>query len=245
MARLYDENKLGDKLNEAFLYGLGYEHANNLSEQTDGLLEEYSDVEVPEKLDKWFSDFIASEEKAEKRAHARRSFNKVGRRAAVVFVILFLMTAVATISVDAFRIKLFNMMIEVNKKFSVISFEETENFDASMGLPHDWEGYYPTRLPEGYRVKNKMDTKPIYNIEFENDASEMIIFTQYPISGVSQLDTEDAEVTETEINGMEGLIVVKENCCIIFWHNDDYIFNLSGNIDPSVLKTVAESVVKK
>ncbi|MBN4069527.1 hypothetical protein JYU11_01330 [bacterium AH-315-G05] len=49
-----DERERIDKLNETFLYCIGYEHAQNTCEEVERLLEEYKDIEVPESLNEWF-----------------------------------------------------------------------------------------------------------------------------------------------------------------------------------------------
>ena len=49
-----DERERVDKLNETFLYNMGYEHAQNTCDEVEALLGEYRDIEVPESLNEWF-----------------------------------------------------------------------------------------------------------------------------------------------------------------------------------------------
>ena len=201
-----NDNVLRDKVSEALLYSIGDEYTDIVFDETDTLLSEYSDIEVPESLDTWFSDIIEKSEKSEKKEQKRRKISKFGKRAAVIVVVLGLVSSVTILSVDAFRMQFFNMIIDVSEKFSAISFKGTSTVDITGSLPKSWDSYYPTVLPEGYMFKRASDLNETKIIIFENGDSKELIFSQMPITTDIQLDTEKAEVTEIKINGMEGLL---------------------------------------
>jgi len=236
---------LRQKKREALLYSIGDEYASIVSDETDALLEEYSNIEVPESLDKWVSGLREKSELNERKEQLRRRVSKIGKRAAIIVVVFSLLTTAATLSVEAFRIKLFNMIIEVSEKFSFIHFGETNAVDLADKLPADWDSCYPTVLPDGYEFKSAFAGTDFKYIIFENRESKEIYFSQSDITHESQLDTEDAEVAEIEINGMEGLTVVKGDYCIVYWHDNSKLFYLDGYAGKSVLLKVAESIIEK
>lgn len=236
---------LRQKKSEALMYSIGDEYADAVSDETDSLLEEYSSIEVPESLDKWVSGIREKSEINERKEQRRRKISKIGKRAAIIVVVFSLLTTAATLSVEALRIKIFNMIIEVSEKFSFIHFGETNAVDLMYDLPADWDGYYPTVMPDGYEFKSAINLEGMKSIIFKNNESKEICFSQSSVTTDFQLDTENAEVSEKTINGLEGLTVVKEGLCIVIWHDNNYTFYLNGNVDKSVLVKVAESIIKK
>ncbi len=240
-----NDNVLKDKMSEALLYSIGDEHAAVISDETDTLLDEYSDIEVPESLDTWFSDIIEKSEKNEKKEQRLKKVSKFGKRAAIIFVVFGLVTTATIFSVDAFRVKFLNMIIEVEEKYSAIHFEETYAVDVAGNIPQNWDNYYPAVLPEGYKFKSAVDLESIKNIVFENGDSKELHFSQMSISTDIQIDTENAEVSNIKVNGMEGIASVKEGYCILVWHDDNHIFNLLGYVEKPLMIKIAESVRKK
>lgn len=49
-----EEKERLKKLNDTFLFNVGYHHENNICDETDMLLEEYKDLGVPDSLNQWF-----------------------------------------------------------------------------------------------------------------------------------------------------------------------------------------------
>lgn len=239
------DHLLSQKKSELLLYSIGNEYAAAVSDETDALLEEYSNLEVPESLDSRVSGLMEQSELNARKKQRHRRISKFVKRAAIIVVSLGLLTAGVTMSVEAFRVRLFNIIIEVREKFSLIRFATTSPVDLTDDLPADWSGYYPTVLPDGYKFSSASQHSRIQNIIFVNSDFDEIYFSQGSISSDLQLDTENAEVSEIKINGMEGLIVVKEELCAIVWHDNINTFYLDGYVDKSLLTEVAESIIKK
>lgn len=60
------------KLNEAFLYDIGAEHAKIICEETDALMDEYKDLEIPESMDQRFYRFLEALEAKERREQRQK-----------------------------------------------------------------------------------------------------------------------------------------------------------------------------
>jgi hypothetical protein len=59
-----------------------------------------------------------------------------------------------------------------------------------------------------------------------------------------QLDSEEGVIIEVDINGMEGIIILKDESNIINWHDNNQNFYIQGNVEKSMLLEVAESILK-
>ena len=237
-----DDGKLNEKLNDALLYSVGGKHADHISEETDQLLDDYGDIQVPESLDEWFSRL---EKQNEKKDRARKGMSKAGKMAAVIIAALSLCTAISAFSVDAVRVKLIDIFTEVRDSFGSVDFggEKLVDFDSSE-LPPDWCGYYPTKLPRGYVLTDTQYSERGSYLAFEDGGAATLIFAEDPLNSDVLIDSQDAVVTQTDINGMEGVISDKGDSCIIVWHNDEFIFTLIGQISKTTLIEIAESVTK-
>ncbi|MFO7888354.1 MAG: DUF4367 domain-containing protein [Eubacteriales bacterium] len=58
------------------------------------------------------------------------------------------------------------------------------------------------------------------------------------------MNTEDATTEKININGNEGFLTIKEDRSMIFWHNDERSFTITGNIKKEEIIKIAESIEK-
>ncbi|MCD5410474.1 MAG: DUF4367 domain-containing protein [Clostridiales bacterium] len=241
-----DERERVDKLNETFLYNMGYEHAQNTCDEVEALLGEYRDIEVPESLNEWFLEHQKQHNKKIKRAIIRKKAVQISKRVAMIILAICIVSAAVTMSVEAFRIRFFNMIIEINERFSTIQIEEKSTIGYIHELPQDWdEFYYPTILPRGYKLKKVFEANNTKYIIFINCQMDELYFVQGPINTDFQMDTENAKVIKVDINGMEGIIIEKEKSNIISWHDNNKSYYIQGNVEKTMLLRIAESLVKK
>ncbi len=115
------------KNNEMILYNLGYNHVNSICDETDRLLEAYKDIEIPERLDNWFKNYNKKFENKQRRKRITRKLLNYSKKIAVVLLAIVITFSVLTVTVEAFRTHLFNMIIQVNDKFSDVKFEDDSN----------------------------------------------------------------------------------------------------------------------
>lgn len=241
-----EERERLQKLNDTFLYEVGYQHVNNICEETDRLLEEYKDLEVPESLDQWFIQFNKEFERKKQNQRIRSRALKISKRVAAVLIIVSIAGSIVTMSVEAFRVRFFNMVIDTSERFSLVSQQEVNDELSMYEVPLDWtEYYYPSFLPEGYtllKTESLNSTKYMY---FSNSNGQEISFIQGSIDSQSQIDSEGGIVIEVDVNGNEGVIVSKDDFTILNWSNNYISFNIQGNVEESLLLEMAESVKKK
>ncbi len=233
------------KLNKTALYDIGYEHVNNINEETNKLLEEYSDIEVPESLTIWFDDYQTRYNKKIKADHFKRQLLRVGKRAALIFIMITIIAATITMSVEVYRIKFFNMIIDQTQEYSAVNLNEEMNEEYLRELPEDWcDFYYPTVLPEDYQFSSALEANGTKYIVFKNSLMEEICFVQGVITANFQHDSENVDVIDISVNDLEGLLIIKETSNIVSWHDKNQSYYIQGSVDKSVLMDIAESIFK-
>lgn len=234
-----------EKLNEIFFYNIGFENVNDTNYKTEALLKEHKDVAVPQNLNKWFIGFQNELKRNEKKKRRRIMIAKTSKRIAMILIVLSMITAFVTISVEAFRVKVFNLIIETSQKFSTISHEERNQINIQEDLPSEWKDYYyPTFLPKGYFLVSASELNNTKFMNFENDLNIKIVFIQSSLSSQTQIDSEGGKVMEVEINGNLGTIIEKEEITSISWNNNETGFIIQGNADKSTLMEFASNLKK-
>jgi len=246
MKKLSNEKKEQlKKLNDTFLFNVGYHHMNNICDETDRLLEEYKDLEVPDSLDQWFTNYNKELKRKERNRKIRSKALKLSKTIATVLLVISIAGSVVTLSVEAFRVDFFNLVIETSQKFSLVFQEEIVEEQMAYEVPNDWiDYYYPTYLPDGYSL---MDTRTLIDtryMTFSNSDGQELRFIQGNLSARSQIDTENGKVIEADIRGSKGVLVVKDDISILNWSTNDMSFSIQGNVKKSVLLAIAESVEK-
>jgi len=232
------------KLNEAYLKDIGYEYMNAVCEEADVVMKKYVDLEVPKSLNKWFYGYMEEQKKEAKRLKRKKTMIKMSKRVAAVFLISGIVLSAVTLSVDAFRFKLFNLILETKERFGLMFYEE-EKQELLLHIPEDWTGYYTAFLPEGYTLLDYEIGISVSRLTYIDGNGNTIELLQGPIISNSQIDTEDAVVMEVEINGNQGILAEKNEEIIIGWSEKNSSLLLRGNVEKSTLLKIAENIIEK
>jgi hypothetical protein len=162
-----------------------------------------------------------------------------------IFVIIF---GITIVNVDAARIKLLNLILDVEKEYTSIKLTNNKKGNVlGNSLYINWiNSYAPTYIPNGYTVYNISNDNNMKFIEYRNmDKNlndEPIVFIQMPTESKGNVDTENAKVVNIQIHGYDGILIEKNNFISIIWHNDEYLFDLSGYESKVQMIKIAESV---
>lgn len=229
-----------EKILSAYYDYIGEQYVDILCKEMDDRKEEINRVKVPESLDQWFAQYISQYKRKEA---AQLFFGKLKTAGTKIAAILFLLIAsmfIVTISVDAIRLKVYNLLLESNEKYSSVRVDEVPE-----GLA-DWKSYYlPAWLPEGFRVRNAKDFSNVKMIEFTNEDGLKIVFTQAINGSELQLNTEGGKQTEVLIHHQQAILSEKPGETILFWNNEESSFCLVSGLNSEVLIQIAESVKQK
>lgn len=225
-----------NKIMESFYHYIGENHINHVAEEFDRISADASETST---LDAWFDDYFHLLKSQEKRRKLRSRYQLLSKRVAIFIALALVGIFVTTMSVEAFRIKLFNIVTEVTDKYTKVSIVETENGIESQV---DWDSYYaPEYIPEGYTYSNSENFGDIKIIFYSDASGKEIQFSQTPVNPEYQIDTEDAVVTEVIVNGGKGILVEKEGLLTLIWTIDNKTFNIIGEIERDEIMKMAES----
>jgi len=226
---------------EAYYGYIGEIYVDTIVDELEEKKEEIKNTTFPKKLDTWVEEYIKQEEKKEKRINLIKNIKKQSKKAAIILLIIIAGISTLIFTVEAIRVRVFNFFIERNERYTEIRIEEENN----IKTPElDWENYYqPTYMPEGYYFESEEDGGLIKILNY-SDGKNQIIITQTNNSAGIQIDTEDATTEKININGNEGFLIIKEDRSMIFWHNEERSFTITGNIKKEEIIKIAESIEK-
>ena len=104
-------------------------------------------------------------------------------------------------------------------------------------------------LPEGMTQTDRTELTNSTLLTFENaDGDRLSIYIKRITEGsanTSSFDTEDAAVTEIEINGITATISVKKETAVLIYFIDNYRCSISGSISADNLIKIAENIELK
>lgn len=229
-----------NKVMESFYHYIGENHINHVAKELDRLSADASEIIYPSTLDLWLDDYVDQLKIQEKRRKFSSRIQLLSKRVAIFIAIALVGIFVTTMSVEAFRIKLFNIVTEVTDKYTKVSIVETESGIESQ---LDWDAYYaPEYIPEGHNYSNSENFGEIKIIFYSNVAGKEIQFSQTPVNPEYQIDTEDAIVTEIILNAEKGFLVEKEGLLTLIWTTDDKTFHIIGEIERDEIIKMAKSL---
>jgi len=166
---------------------------------------------------------------------------KVSKRIAVILLCIFVIGSSVTIfTVEALRIRIFNMVIEIFETYSKVNYRE-DNKGYSFSNDDIILGY----VPEGFEIENtNKDNGRVFLRFSKDDKSFNISVIAYDPDWDNQIDTETKKSIDIEINGCAGTYVSDNDNIILTWHDNNYIYKLLGNIEKNDIIKIAENVKK-
>jgi len=226
-----------NKIMESFYHYIGENHINHVAEEFDRISADATETST---LDAWFDDYNKQLKKLDQKRKFRSKVQPLSKRVAIFIAIALVGIFVTTMSVEAFRIKLFNIVTEVTDKYTKVSIVEIEN---GLDSQIDWDSYYaPEYIPEGYTYSNSEYFGEIKIIYYSDASGKEIQFSQTPVNPEYQIDTEDAVVTEVIINAEKGILVEKEGQLTLIWMTDEKTFHIIGEMERDEIIKMAESL---
>lgn len=109
-------------------------------------------------------------------------------------------------------------------------------------VPESWEGYfYPSFIPEGFKITYA--GKRIAGYDGYND--EILNIMEFGEGSGTSLDTEDAKVSYTMVNGREAMLIEEDEWIMIAWtmHNRFFVVDTKGSDIDTVLKIASSFVL--
>lgn len=169
--------------------------------------------------------------------------SKIKQKKMILVASLFFVFLGTVTTTEAFRLNIVNMVMTVFEDYSKFINDENDRVEgANIKMPKEWEGvYYPHYIPEGYRIVES-DVSIMKGILYQDEFENRIAYTLDIYSEEAYLDTEEVDYKEVKINNMIGRLYKKENKQAILFHNNEYIFHISSDLEKEELIKVAKSV---
>lgn len=238
-----DLNDKEELLHKTLYSYIGYNNVEKINDDISDNTEDIKLIEVPESLDKWFVEFNNDLKRKQTKNKYKKNFKNILSKVAIIFLILFISIATLTVTVDAFRVRLFNTIIKNTEKYLDIEVNEESQ---TNNIEQNIDGFYELEyIPNGFELNYVEDLGDTKIVNYINNKNEEILFNQSPNGTNFQLDSEDAEIKEVDIMGSEGIIIKKEDRTTLFWNNEEYSFYLLSTINEKELISMAKSLIKK
>lgn len=142
------------------------------------------------------------------------------------------------------------MVVYISSSFrGTVYWDNTRLFaiNTENGLPTIEYKYHLPELPDGFEIVEQFSSRSDVYTKYKNEVSGQVIsLYQHIKTGYApHLNTEHHDLEEIEINGHGGLCIDFSNDerdrSIVVWDNDDYILQLSGDLDKESLLVLAKS----
>lgn len=106
--------------------------------------------------------------------------------------------------------------------------------------------YAPSYIPEGYVVSNESSDFTTYSVEYvsTDDEFHIIHYSQKLLSTTFNVNTENADVSTLEVNGVDYFCVMLDDWTYLTWTDNSYIFtlNLFGDLGKNDALMIAQSL---
>lgn len=240
--RLYDEYE--DSLFRLVMYDVAEKEGRLLTEENEQLKKdpEYmpSQVQIKE-----FSKLLDIYAKKHLSRHINTRFMRILNRVAIVILAVIIVFSVAMLTVQAFRIEVFNFLIDVKSKYTSFRLNDVNNGSTDSLVVNWTNAYVPTYIPDGYEVSSIFSSESIRRLIFSNkhDKSLFVVYTECSPSTSIAVDTEGASFVETvNINNNIGKLIVKNSNITVVWEMDGRLFLVETQISTEEAIKIAEGV---
>ena len=226
---------------------LAFKHADALEAQE--IMEECENTEclVDEERAKAtydiFLDKLAKQEALERKqsriVQFRRSIPRVIQIAACLVLVLGIATPFAVANVEAIRVRVMELLIDIQEDHTELNFVENE--DAGFYVPANWQGsYYPSYIPAGFNLVEQGEFTCY--VRYQDNAGQNIYFTEYNESDAVDINSENAALSYSEINGHDVFVIERDDMVIATWAVEDRYIVMETELPKDEALNVVQNV---
>lgn len=185
--------------------------------------------------------FLRKAQRKERRLSHQKRFHHV----AAVFVAVILAGSVMVTKVEAIRAPIMNVIITMGERCAEIRLQEQAE---KQVISETYDGQLPQYMVPGFCIEAVEEEADQVNVRYvaEDESGDFYSLTFAPVSGSASYDTEDAVVTEIEIQGYPAVLIEKtkdeEVYTQVVWFPDGGEYHISGYISTEEAMQVLESV---
>ena len=175
----------------------------------------------------------------ERRSPFIKTFVNYSRKVAIIFLIFISIAFATTMSVEAYRVRFFEVVIEVWEEFTSIIFNDKQNIDDGKLIPVN-----PTYIPDNFKIIEHEINSYEQFIYWQNDNGIEIMFEQAKITANSIItDTEGIDIEELLIGEQKIIYFTNKNINQIYWNDSNYIYTIISEYDKNELLNMVESII--
>ncbi len=145
------------------------------------------------------------------------------KRVACIFLAVALISGITIGSVEAWRSKFLNFLFDKDQP------NTDYNFTFPKGVTYSDDDINLGYVPANFELTRKQNTRKTFFYKFDNDSSYFTVKISN-IADSMNIDTENATVTEIEINGYDGVYISNSNIDAIIFSDGNFSIQIAGNI---------------
>ena len=168
--------------------------------------------------------------------HRSSRFPKSLRILTAVLILLLVSMSSAYATVHMIRVGLLKLDVQNDQERT--SYGLTTSGE-TMDVPDGWTGsFYPAYIPDGFMLVDCEASEA----EFKNADQDTLSFGEYTYGARVSIDTENAEITITQVNGIDATLIEKEDWSAAVWSANNRLFVIEMDGSAEEVLTIAESV---
>jgi hypothetical protein len=222
--KLYGEYE--DSLFRLVMNDAAEKEGKSFLEENEQLKKKSENQPSPEKIER-FQHRLDSHMKRRTRHNGKRNVFSILSKVAVIVFVMVAVFSTAMVTVDAFRIRVMNFLIDVQPEYTSFQIKDGSSGSKGEKMVVNWTNtYLPTYIPAGYEVDSLTYTDPLKEITYHNQKNKNLVidYSESDDSNNVAVDTEKASVKTIHINGHKGMLVVKNSQTTVVWEMDHHIF---------------------
>lgn len=163
------------------------------------------------------------------------------KRVAVFILISAALTFSGLMTVDAYRAKVIEVIIDIYERFTTFGYQSD-----AQGNNHGLGNIHFAYMPDGFAELEREEYEFSRYLYFEHSDGDYIEFEQVLVDEntvhTQALDTEDAIIERFLLNGEEATAVTKRSETTVLWLFDGYVCRLQGSVEVDELKEISKNI---
>ena len=162
------------------------------------------------------------------------------KKIAAIFIITISIVFSGIMSVEAYRIKFFNMIKEVWSELTSIVFWSNNSTNV-----YDFEPISPIYIPNRYEISEEWSSEYENVIIYSDKNTNEIVYNQRAVTQSEYIfDSEGTEIKVINMNNIQVNVLTKNNITQVYWTDEKSVFFISGKDENDIMRMV-ESIIKK
>lgn len=232
------DQKIFDNTIDTLINSAASDVINEMFDEIDTSIND-NEITFSDKHIKEINKILASE----KHNTEKIKYHRINKRILLVAIITMVIILVTALSVGADRLKFLNYFMNINKtdtefrKDDKIYEEEYSTYDESENQFEITLNY----IPNNFELSDVTNVRELYSVRYTNgdkyfDVDKGIVPDSYGV------DTENAKTKYVDINGNKAFLSSKPEVVILFWIENDTLYQVDGNLDKETIIKIAENV---